>query len=211
MISDSGQRGRPGVPKGRRVNLPFNSDSDGENPLQESGVISEGESKTSPAGPTRHGRRDQGRGSDVSRRNRDRIKQAQHGEIRPVDSTRTTRIDVRLIAATHRNLEAEVERGAFREDLTIVFVAWFSRFRRFEPAAMTFDCSLSMSGPGEPTVRARDRGRHTPGTRDHGEPAVARKRPRARGRAGAGDDLARRRLAEARGSRSRPSPTGATL
>ncbi|MCK6557499.1 sigma-54 factor interaction domain-containing protein, partial [Candidatus Binatia bacterium] len=41
----------------------------------------------------------------------------QDGEIRPVGSTRTTRVDVRLIAATHRDLEAEIERGAFRDDL----------------------------------------------------------------------------------------------
>jgi two-component system NtrC family response regulator len=41
----------------------------------------------------------------------------QQGEIEKLGVTGVTRIDVRIIAATHRNLEAMVEDGAFREDL----------------------------------------------------------------------------------------------
>ncbi len=41
----------------------------------------------------------------------------QSGEIRPVGSTETRRVNVRLITATHRDLEAAVERATFREDL----------------------------------------------------------------------------------------------
>lgn len=38
-------------------------------------------------------------------------------EVRPVGSTKTYPIDVRLISATHKNLEKAVENGEFREDL----------------------------------------------------------------------------------------------
>jgi DNA-binding NtrC family response regulator len=41
----------------------------------------------------------------------------QSGEGRAVGATATTRVDVRIIAATHRDLVVSVERGAFREDL----------------------------------------------------------------------------------------------
>lgn len=41
----------------------------------------------------------------------------QERRIEPVGSTHTQEIDVRIIAATHRNLEELVRRGEFREDL----------------------------------------------------------------------------------------------
>ena len=41
----------------------------------------------------------------------------QEGEVRPLGSTSTTRVDVRVVAATNRELREDVERGAFRRDL----------------------------------------------------------------------------------------------
>lgn len=41
----------------------------------------------------------------------------QENEIRPVGASQTKTIDVRIIAATSKNLESEVKNGAFREDL----------------------------------------------------------------------------------------------
>jgi transcriptional regulator with GAF, ATPase, and Fis domain len=45
------------------------------------------------------------------------LKVLEEGEFEPVGGTRTVRVDVRVVAATHRNLEEEVHNGRFREDL----------------------------------------------------------------------------------------------
>jgi two-component system nitrogen regulation response regulator NtrX len=41
----------------------------------------------------------------------------QEGEVERIGSQKTIRVDVRVIAATNRNLEDEIEEGRFREDL----------------------------------------------------------------------------------------------
>ncbi|MEO1083906.1 MAG: sigma 54-interacting transcriptional regulator, partial [Acidobacteriota bacterium] len=41
----------------------------------------------------------------------------QYGEIEPVGAAKSIKVDVRVVAATHRDLETEIEEGNFREDL----------------------------------------------------------------------------------------------
>ena len=45
------------------------------------------------------------------------LRALQEGEIRRVGSNRTVKVDVRVVAASNRDIEAQVENGGFRQDL----------------------------------------------------------------------------------------------
>ncbi|MBD1588077.1 sigma 54-interacting transcriptional regulator [Pseudomonas typographi] len=45
------------------------------------------------------------------------LRALQEGEVRPLGSSQTHKVDVRIIAATHRNLRQQMEDGHFRADL----------------------------------------------------------------------------------------------
>ena len=59
----------------------------------------------------------------------------QEGQVDRLGSQRTTRVDIRIIAATNRNLADDVHRGRFRRISSTVSTSSPSRFRRFETAA----------------------------------------------------------------------------
>jgi len=52
------------------------------------------------------------------------LRAVQQGEIVPVGSSRAQQVNVRVIAATNRDLEADVERGGFRRDLYARLALW---------------------------------------------------------------------------------------
>lgn len=45
------------------------------------------------------------------------LRAIQEGEVQPLGSEKTTRVDVRIVSATHKDLAAEIKAGRFREDL----------------------------------------------------------------------------------------------
>ena len=62
----------------------------------------------------------------------------QEGEFERLGSSQTRRVDIRVIAATNRRLEADMARQRFRADCTIDSVSFRSGCRRFAIGRKTF-------------------------------------------------------------------------
>ncbi len=82
------------------------------------------------------------------------LRALQEGEIRRVGSNTTVRVDVRVIAASNRDVEAEVAAGRFRKDLfyrlnavSIVLPPLRSRLEDILPLARTFAARVHSLNP----------------------------------------------------------------
>ena len=71
----------------------------------------------------------------------------QEGEVERLGSARTIKVDVRVIAATNKDLEEEIEKGRFREDLYFRLSVIPIGCRRCASAARTSRRSSSTSSP----------------------------------------------------------------
>ena len=79
----------------------------------------------------------------------------QNGEVHAVGSDRARKVDVRVIAATHRDLEAMVAAGTFREDLfyrlNVITLRVPPLRERPEDVPLLVDHFLCKHAPGRPT------------------------------------------------------------
>ena len=131
----------------------------------------------------------------------------QEGEIRRVGADRPIQVDVRVIAATNRDLAAEVEAGRFREDLLYRLQVLMIRIpplrERPEDIPLLIDHFLERI--------ARERGRQAPAVDARragapGAPPLAGQRPATGEHAAAAGPARRRGTAHAGGAGDRSSP-----
>jgi DNA-binding NtrC family response regulator len=84
------------------------------------------------------------------------------GEIRPVGSSQPERVDVRVVAATHRNLDQAAEKGTFRGDLLARLRGWELRVPPLrERRADILPLAARFFQEGSATALGRDEPRFT--------------------------------------------------
>jgi DNA-binding NtrC family response regulator len=85
------------------------------------------------------------------------LRALQEREVRPVGAVRATPVDVRVVAATHRDLDGAVARGAFRSDLLARFdglrVALPPLRERREDLGLVVRALLERHAPGRADLR----------------------------------------------------------
>lgn len=90
------------------------------------------------------------------------LRAIENAEIRPVGSDRTIKTDVRIIAATHQNLQQKIEDGLFRADLyfrlnviTIDVPSLKDRIEDFDDLLYTFSREMKVRFSYNATLRLR--------------------------------------------------------
>ena len=83
----------------------------------------------------------------------------EEGKVKPVGAIQNVEINVRIISATHQDLETAVKRGEFREDLfyrlNVIPLYMPSLAKRYEDIPLLIDHFLNMQAEKENTERAR--------------------------------------------------------